>query len=52
MFMTWFMLSCIYQYLGIGQKANIRNVGSHVVKDYVESKKRQPEYPFELILLS
>ena len=39
MVMTWFMFRCIYHYLGISQKANIRNVNSRVVKDYNESKK-------------
>ena len=39
MFKTWFMFSCIYHYLGISQRANIRNVNSRVVKDFNESEK-------------
>ena len=51
--MTWFMFSCIYHYLGMGQKAISRNVNSHVVKDLLNPKKDnlengflKPEYPF------
>ena len=42
MLLTWFMFSSIYLCLGMCKKANIRNVHSQVVKDYVgylESKK-------------
>ena len=53
MFMTWFIFSFIYHYIEISQRANIRNVNSYVIKDYVESKKSnletrflKPEYPF------
>ena len=33
------MFSCLYHNSEISQRANIQNVNSHVVKDYVESKK-------------
>ena len=54
MFMTWFMFSCVYHHLGMSQRAIIRNVISHVVKDYGENPKKdnleirflKPEYPF------
>ena len=36
------MFSSIYHYLGMSQRANIRNVNSHVDKDCFESKKGQP----------
>ena len=49
------MLSCNYHRLGMSQTANIRDVNSHVVKNYAESKRDnlenrflKPEYPFKV----
>ena len=41
MFMTRFMFSGIYHYLEMSQSANIPNLNSHLVNDYIDSKKTQ-----------
>ena len=49
-------LMAIYHYLGMSQRANIRNVNSFVVQDSVEYKKDnlddrflKPEFPFKFM---
>ena len=46
MFMTWFMFSCNYYYLGISQWANIRKVNSLVVKHMLNPKEDNLAYGF------
>ena len=58
MIMTW-LTSCIYHYLEMSQRADIRNLNSHLVKDYVNFKKHnigkwflKLEHPLKSHLLS